>query len=90
MASISEGMLGHVSRCVRSSEVWSSLEVSFRTNSKARVLQLRFLLQTTKKGSLSVEEFILKMRGFADDLNSVGQYISDTRIVHSWWSRNGI
>lgn len=52
--SISESMFGHVVRCTSSFEIWSTLENLFTTQSKARILQLRFQLQSLKKGSLII------------------------------------
>lgn len=54
-ALISESMLGHVNRCHSSSEVWFTLARLNLTQSKARSLQLKLLLQTTKKESQSIK-----------------------------------
>lgn len=40
-------------------------------------MQLQMALQTTRKGSLSIEEYFLKMRGFTDQLSVVGQVVSN-------------
>ena len=64
-SSISEQMFGHVVHSKSSVEVWTILEQLFSTKLKARVLQLCLLLQTTKKGTRSIEEYILKMKNIA-------------------------
>ena len=75
-------MLGHVIPCKSSAEVWSVLEQIFSTKSKAKVLQLRFLLQTIKKGSGSLQDFVLKMKNTANELMAAGdQFISDDEIL---------
>ena len=72
MFSIFENMLGHViHHCPTSSEAWKILEQLFSTKSKARLLHLHFLLQTTKKGSLTIKDHILKMKSLAHELMSV-------------------
>ena len=81
LSSISESMLGHVVNCNSSSEIWTTLGQLFSTKSKARLLQLRFLLQTTKKGSLFIEDYFLKMKTIAQDLMSAGQSVSDDELV---------
>ena len=81
VSSISESMLGHVNRCRTSAEIWLTLERMFATQSKARILQLRLKLQTLKKESLSVDEYILKMREVADMLISAGQMVSDDELI---------
>ena len=78
---LSENMLAHVIHCSTSSEVWNLLEQLFSTKSKVRLLHLRFLLQTTKKGSLTIEDYILKMKSLAHELISVGQVIPDDEIM---------
>ena len=62
LSSISESMLGHVVQCQTSTEIWKVLDQLFATKSKARILQLRFQLQNTKKGAGSIEDYILKMK----------------------------
>lgn len=45
------------------------------------MMQLWMTLQTTKKGLLSIEEYFLKMRGFADQLSAIGQIITDEDLM---------
>ena len=59
-------MFGHVIHCKTSAEVWTVLDQLFFSKSRARVLQLRFLLQTTKMGSgkiISNAEIVLYILG---------------------------
>ena len=72
---MTESMLGHVIRCRIAADIWRTLEQLFNTNSKARLLQLRFLLQITKKGAMSIEEYMLKMKNIIESLLVVGQVI---------------
>ena len=74
-------MLGHVLHCTTSSEVWKTLDLLFSTKSKARLLHVRFLLQTTKKGTMSIEDYVLKMKSFAHELMSAGQLIPDDELA---------
>ncbi|RVW52173.1 Retrovirus-related Pol polyprotein from transposon RE1 [Vitis vinifera] len=73
LASIFEAMYGHVVNCQTSTEVWSVLEKLFVSDSKARTLQLRFMLQSLKKGALSINDYVLKMRNIADMLSTSGK-----------------
>ena len=74
-------MLGHVVHCQSSVEVWTVLERLFSTKSKARALQLRLALPTTKKGGGTVEDYLLKMKALANSLMAVGQQISDDKLI---------
>ena len=76
LGSIIETMLGHVVRCTSSQHIWSTITSLFSSNSKARLLQLRFQLQMVKKRSTTIHDYFLKMRGIADTLASTGQLIS--------------
>uniref|UniRef100_A0A803QH79 Retrotransposon Copia-like N-terminal domain-containing protein n=1 Tax=Cannabis sativa TaxID=3483 RepID=A0A803QH79_CANSA len=51
MNSVSDNMLGHVIHCRTSAEIWNTFSQLFATRSRVRLLQLRGLLQSTKKGS---------------------------------------
>ena len=81
LSSITENMLAHVIHCSTSFGVWELLEQLFFTKSKARLRHLRFFLQTTKKGSLTIEDDILKMKSLAHELMIAGQVIPDDEIV---------
>uniref|UniRef100_A0A803NGE1 Retrovirus-related Pol polyprotein from transposon TNT 1-94 n=1 Tax=Cannabis sativa TaxID=3483 RepID=A0A803NGE1_CANSA len=81
MNSVTEHMLGHVIHCHTSSEIWTTFAQLFATRSRARLLQLQNLLQTTKKGSLSIEDYILKMIQHADGLAAAGQPLNDDDLV---------
>ena len=81
LSSISESLLGHIVHYTSASEIWKNLEQLFSTKSKARLLHLRFLLHTTKKGSLLVEDYILIMKNLAHDLLLTGQAIPDNELV---------
>ena len=50
LSSMTESMLGHVLYCHTPSEIWKTLEQFSSTRSKARILNLRYLLKSIKKG----------------------------------------
>lgn len=78
---LSEAMLGHVVRCSSAAEIWKILENLFQNHSNARILQLRSQLHTQKKGTLSIDEYMLKMREIADNLITAGQKVSDDELI---------
>ena len=80
MNSMTESILGLVLNCNTSSEIWSTVAQIFATKSKARILQVQGLLQSTKKCTLSVDEYVLKMKNYADALNQAGEPLSDERL----------
>jgi len=52
---------------------WSALEKTFSSSSRARITQLRLELQPTKKGSLSMINYIIKVKGDGDSLAVIGE-----------------
>ncbi|KAL6317024.1 hypothetical protein AAG906_026780 [Vitis piasezkii] len=55
----------------------SSLEKIFSASSKARIMQLRLAFQTTRKGSLPIMEYILKMKTIRDSLAAIGEPVAE-------------
>ncbi|XP_062083991.1 uncharacterized protein LOC133790363 [Humulus lupulus] len=74
-------MLGHVLRCNFSQELWFLLESLFTTQSRARILQLRFQLQFLKKGSLTIHDYVLKMKSLGASLSAAGQVFTDDDLI---------
>ena len=68
-------MFGYMVHFTNSHEVWSILEKFFTTQSHK--LQLRFQLQSIKKGFMTVNDYILKMKAIAENLSAAVQLISD-------------
>jgi hypothetical protein len=56
---------------------WNALEKSFSSSSRAGIIQLRLELQSIKKGSLSMIDYILKVKGAADSLAAIGEPVSE-------------
>ncbi|XP_073259761.1 uncharacterized protein [Populus alba] len=54
---------------------WNALEKTFSSSSKARIMQLRLELQSMKKGSLSMIDYIIKVKGAADNLATIGELV---------------
>lgn len=52
LSTLTKGVLAQVVGCVSSRDVWKTLENMFASQSKARIMQLRLHLQTTKKATL--------------------------------------
>ncbi|KAL5778513.1 hypothetical protein ACOSQ2_009250 [Xanthoceras sorbifolium] len=70
LSTISEGLVGQVTECIM-----------FSQQSMAKVLQLKQQLQGLKKGSNSINDYILKVKGIGDGLRSAGQVVSDRDLL---------
>ncbi|RVX16039.1 Retrovirus-related Pol polyprotein from transposon RE1 [Vitis vinifera] len=60
-----------------SHSTWNALEKTFSSSSRAKIMQLRLELQSTKKGSLSMIDYIMKVKGAADSLAAIGEPVSE-------------
>ncbi|RVX15771.1 Retrovirus-related Pol polyprotein from transposon RE1 [Vitis vinifera] len=56
---------------------WNALEKTFSSSSRARIMQLRLELQSTKKGSLSMIDYITKVKRATDSLAAIGEPVSE-------------
>ena len=70
-------IVGQIISYQTSHAAWYALEKIFSASSKARVMQLRLEFQTTRKGSLPMMEYILKLKNLADSLAVIGEPVSD-------------
>ncbi|KAL5743776.1 hypothetical protein ACOSQ2_026892 [Xanthoceras sorbifolium] len=50
-------------------------------HSLTKIIQVRAQIQATKKGSLSITDYIMKIRGFLDSLAAAGQPMSNTDLL---------
>jgi hypothetical protein len=70
-------VLAQVITCETSRDLWQSLQHIFDSKSLARILELSLQLQTTKKGNLSLLEYLPKIRSIADRRRSIGAEVSE-------------
>ncbi|KAL5538074.1 hypothetical protein UlMin_043114 [Ulmus minor] len=66
-------IVGHTT----SSSTWKALEKIFSSSSRARLMQLRLQLQTTKKTSISMIDFIMKIKSLCDNLAAIGEPVTN-------------
>ncbi|KAL5743425.1 hypothetical protein ACOSQ2_026541 [Xanthoceras sorbifolium] len=81
LSTLSPPIFGQVSHCITAYELWNCITQIFSQNSLARVLNLRAQLQNLKKGSMSVTDYIVKIKGIADMLMAAGQVLTERDIV---------
>ncbi|XP_031250606.1 uncharacterized protein LOC116108504 [Pistacia vera] len=74
-------MFRHVAKCSTAAEIWNILEMHFQYESKARALHFRNLLQSTRKESISIFDYVLKMKEYGDSLTASGRYIGDEELL---------
>ncbi|XP_042056139.1 uncharacterized protein LOC121800688 [Salvia splendens] len=83
LSSLSEGALGLVVGLRSARDICSALETNFASRSTAKIMQYRQQMQNLKKDSLTMSEYIGKMRNCFDLLGSVGCRVSeDEQVMH--------
>jgi hypothetical protein len=77
---LDQDLLSQVVGLEHASDVWSTIEGLFISQSRSRVNMLRGALANTKKNNLTVAQFISKMRGFASELAAAGKIVDDDEL----------
>ncbi|RVW27268.1 Retrovirus-related Pol polyprotein from transposon TNT 1-94 [Vitis vinifera] len=76
-SSLTPGIMAQIIGHNTSHSAWNALESIFSSSSRARIMQLRLELQSTKKGSMSMIDYIMKIKGAADNLAAIGEPVSE-------------
>ena len=79
---VSNSMVGHIQKLETAKDAWNALERLYSTNTRARKLQLKNELNNMKKEcSMSVNDYVLKIKEVFDALGSIGAPIDDDDLV---------
>ncbi|KAF7838239.1 Retrovirus-related Pol polyprotein from transposon TNT 1-94 [Senna tora] len=74
--SMTDGMVNRMVGCSFSYQVWKKLEEIYASGTLARERQLKNDLRSTKKGSSSMSDFILKIKKITDALAAINSPVS--------------
>ncbi|WVZ55440.1 hypothetical protein U9M48_006100 [Paspalum notatum var. saurae] len=62
-------------------KAWRTLEKIFAAGSRARIMQIRMQLTSTKKGDMTIAAYYRKMKNLADTLAAIGKPIDDEEFI---------
>ena len=62
-------------------QAWSTVEKMFSAQTRAKTMNVRLALTTTKKGNMSITDYVAKMKGFADEKAAVGKSLDDEELA---------
>jgi len=79
--SLSKEMMKQVSHCDTSASLWKALEELCASQTRARAVNTRIALATTKKGTMSIDEYVGKMKAYADELAAAGKALDDEELI---------
>lgn len=80
-ATLTPSVLSTMARFSTSPDVWRSLEIWYASQSRTQIMQLKNQIQITKRGHLSIPDYIDKMNSIADNLALAGQPIDDDDFI---------
>lgn len=71
-STLSKSVLSHVLGCTHLYEVWDRIHDYFNLQTKSCARQLRTIMRAVKIESLTMEEYLRKIKNYVDELASVG------------------
>lgn len=81
LASLSEELLQDVVEAMTAQEAGSILDRMFSSTSRARAVQLRIQLATTKKNDLPAANYFRRMKGYAQTLAAIGMTVQEAELI---------
>ena len=81
MMSLSHEVMAQVATLETPQEVYGELVRMYASASRARTVNTRIALATTRKGNMSVTEYVAKIKSLADDMASAGKKVDDEELV---------
>jgi hypothetical protein len=80
MTSMTQEVMGQAAAYDTPQEVWSLLEQTYASQSRARTVNTRIALATTRKDDMSISEYITKMKSLANEMTSTKK-VDDEELV---------
>jgi hypothetical protein len=74
-------MLEYVTTYTTPHEVWDTLVAMAALQSRARVINTRMALSTTRRGSMPIAQYVGKMKLLVDNMTSTGKKLDDEDLV---------
>jgi hypothetical protein len=81
MTSMTQEVMGQAAACDTPQEVWSLLEQTHTSQSRARTVNTRIALVTTRKDDMSISEYITKMKNLANEMASAKKRVDDKELA---------
>jgi hypothetical protein len=81
LASVSKEILAQIATATTAAQAWEKLEEQFTSQTRACAITTCMALATSRKGFLSVTEYLAKMQGLANDMTAAGKALDDEDLV---------
>jgi hypothetical protein len=81
LESLSKEILIHVSTCDTAATAWAAIQGIFASRTRARTVNTRLALGTTRKGNLSAMDYFNKMKALGDEMAAAGRPLHDEELI---------
>lgn len=81
LSSLPRDILTQIASAKSAAEAWRAIGSMFGSQTRARSMNIRLALTTTQKGTLSITEYVGKMRALADEVASTGKPLDEEEII---------
>lgn len=81
LTTMSRDVLSKVATCGSAAALWSVVEGMFSSATRARSINTKITLTNTKKGDLSVAEYVGKIRALADELATSDKLVDEEDLI---------
>jgi hypothetical protein len=81
LTSLSRDILVQVAAARTSAEAWNTITDMFASHTRARTINVRLALATTKKDNMTVAQYYGKMKGLVDEMAAAGKPLDNEELV---------
>ncbi|BAF18023.1 Os05g0527300 [Oryza sativa Japonica Group] len=81
LSTLARDVLAQVATCGTAAAAWQMLEEMYSSVTRARFINTRIALSNTKKGTLSINEYVSKMKALADEMTAAGKIVDDDDLI---------
>jgi uncharacterized membrane protein YgcG len=81
LSTMTRDVMLQVATATTAAELWAAVEEIFSSQSRARAMNTRIALATLKKGNMSANDYVAKMKALADEMAGAGKPIGDDELV---------
>ena len=75
-------MLTQIAVAKTAAQAWSAVEAMFTAQMRARSMNVRLTLTTTKKGSMTITEYFGKMKALSNEMAAAGKPLDDEVVTN--------
>ncbi|KAK5793498.1 hypothetical protein PVK06_034647 [Gossypium arboreum] len=81
LSTVTDEILIHLTSAKTSFDIWSIIERRFGEKSNIKLSIMRYALYSLKKGSLTIKEYLTKVKTLNDSLNAAGSLVIEQKHV---------